>query len=57
MVSNCPSLLQVTEVAGEPVEVQVRVKDELDVSRKVIDAILGRAEERKINDEIQVTVP
>ena len=27
MVSGCPSLLQVTVVAGEPVEIQVRVDD------------------------------
>ena len=27
MVSGCPSLIQVTVVAGEPVEIQVRVDD------------------------------
>ena len=27
MVSDCPSFIQVTAVAGEPVEVQVRVDD------------------------------
>ena len=27
MVSGCPSLIQVTLVAGEPVEIQVRVDD------------------------------
>ena len=27
MVSGCPSFIQVTVVAGEPVEIQVRVED------------------------------
>ena len=27
MVSGCPSLIQVTVVAGEPVEIQVKVED------------------------------
>ena len=31
MVRGCPFLVQVTVVAGEPVEVQVRVEDELEV--------------------------
>ena len=30
MVTGCPFLLQVTVVAGEPVEVQVRLEDELE---------------------------
>ena len=42
-------------VAGEPVEVQVRVKDELEVCCKVNAAILGRAEER-IDNKIQGTL-
>ena len=28
MVSGCPSLIQVTLVAGEPLEVQINVEDE-----------------------------
>ena len=30
MVSGCPSLIQVTEVGGDPELVQVRVEDELE---------------------------
>ena len=42
MVRGCPFLVQVTVVAGEPVEVQVRVEDELEVCG-VSAIILGRA--------------
>ena len=42
MVSGCPSLIQVTLVAGEPVDVQVRKEDE-DPSVNVKLVICGGA--------------
>ena len=41
MVTGCPFLLQVTEVAGEPKVVQVMAKDEVEVCCKVNPAMLG----------------
>ena len=38
MVSGCPFLIQVTLVAGEPVEIQVTLEDMLP---RVTDVILG----------------
>ena len=47
MVRGCPSLVQVTLVAGEPVEVQVRVEDENPgVNTKLV--MLGAAGEKQI---------
>ena len=46
MVRATPSLIQVTSVAGEPVEMQVRRVDELDLT-EVISVMLGSAEEKK----------
>ena len=42
MVSGCPSLIQVTLVAGEPVEIQVRV-DDMDSWVNLRFVILGGA--------------
>ena len=45
MVSGCPSLIQVTLVAGEPVEIQVKVEDmEPYVSLRCV--MLGGAEKK-----------
>ena len=38
MVSGCPFLIQVTLVAGEPVEIQVTLED---MASRVTDMILG----------------
>ena len=46
MVSGCPSLLHVTVVAGEAVEVHVRLEDELE-GCEVNDVILGGAVGRR----------
>ena len=46
MVSGHPFLVQVTVVAGEPVEIQVRVEDEREVC-EVNVTILGGAGGRK----------
>ena len=43
MISGSPSLIQVTVVAGEPVEVQVRVEDEDPGVNTKQSLILGRA--------------
>ena len=45
MVSGCPFLIQVTLVAGEPVEIQVRVED---MDPRVTDVMLGVAGEEYI---------
>ena len=42
MVSGCPFLIQVTVVAGEPVEIQVTLED---MNPWVTDVMLGGAEE------------
>ena len=42
MVSGCPFLIQVTLVAGEPVEVQIKVED---MNPRVTDVIVGGAGE------------
>ena len=42
MVSGCPFLIQVTVVAGEPVEIQVTVED---MNPRVTDVMLGGAGE------------
>ena len=46
MVSSCPFIVQVTVVAGEPVEVQVKVENDLEFC-KVSAVILGGAGGRR----------
>ena len=45
MVSGCPSLIQVTVVAGEPVEVQVRVDDVFPGVNTKLDIFGGAGEQ------------
>ena len=53
MVSGCPSLIQVTLVAGEPVEIQVKVEDmEPYVSLRCV--MLGGAGREPHSSHIQV---
>ena len=47
MISGRPFLVQETVVAGEPVEVQIRVEDEFEDS-EVNDTMLGGAGRRKV---------
>ena len=53
MVRGCPFLVQVTVVAGEPVEVQVRVEDKLEVC-EVNVTILGGAGGKILHIAMQV---
>ena len=58
MVSGCPSLIQVTVVAGEPVDVQVRMEDK-DPSVNVKLIICGEAahvEEQNMNGSVHFTM-
>ena len=52
MISGCPFLVQETVVAGEPVEVQVRVEDESEVNA----TMLGGAGRRNVL-QIEHTFP
>ena len=48
MVNGCPFLVQETVVAGEPVEVQVRVEDDSEGS-EVNATMLGRAARENVH--------
>ena len=55
MVRATPSLIQVTSVAGEPVEMQVRRVDELEFT-EVISIMLGGAVEKQVIDKVMVFI-
>ena len=57
MVTGCPFLLQVTVVAGEPVEVQVRVEDGFEACE--VNAIIVGGAGRKhhsLNEESWIAI-
>ena len=55
MVSGCPSLIQVTLVAGEPVEIQVRV-DDIDSWVNLRFVMLGGAVRERVPYLILLTI-